>query len=167
MWHPRGLLWQNGDFLRLWAAQSVSQFGSQVTNLALPLAAILVLKASTFEVAALGVGEFLPFVLLSLPAGVWVDRLRRRPILIVADLGRGAALASIPLAPGPRPRSCRGPGRGVQRAVCNRGRRRQLHRFRLLHDGDQARRGAPRVACELAPTHVGCDRGGAWLLIPT
>jgi hypothetical protein len=43
MWRPRGLLWQNGDFLRLWAAQSVSQFGSQVTNLALPLAAILVL----------------------------------------------------------------------------------------------------------------------------
>jgi len=89
---------QNGDFLRLWAAQSVSQFGSQVTNLALPLAAILVLRASTFEVAALGVVEFLPFVLFSLPAGVWVDRLRRRPILIVADLGRGAALASIPLA---------------------------------------------------------------------
>jgi MFS family permease len=98
MWRPRGLLWQNGDFLRLWAAQSVSQFGSQVTNLALPLAAILVLKASTFEVAALSVVEFLPFVLFSLPAGVWVDRLRRRPILIAADWGRAAALASIPLA---------------------------------------------------------------------
>ena len=76
----------------------MSQFGSQVTNLALPLAAILVLKASTFEVAALGVVEFLPFVLFSLPAGVWVDRLRRRPILIAADWGRAAALASIPLA---------------------------------------------------------------------
>src|SRR6266849_1214454 len=98
MWRPRGLLWRNGDFLRLWSAQSVSQFGSQVTNLALPLAAILVLEASTFEVAALGVVEFLPFVLFSLPAGVWVDRLRRRPILIAADFGRAAALASIPLA---------------------------------------------------------------------
>src|SRR5713101_7775179 len=98
MRRARGLLWRNGDFLFLWSAQTVSEFGSQVTNLALPLAAIYVLKATTFEVAALGVVEFLPFVLFSLPAGVWVDRLRRRPILIAADLGRGAALASIPLA---------------------------------------------------------------------
>jgi MFS family permease len=98
MRRPRGLLWRNRDFLCLWSAQTVSEVGSQVTNLALPLAAILVLKASTFEVAALGVVEFLPFVLFSLPAGVWVDRLRRRPILIVADWGRAAALASIPLA---------------------------------------------------------------------
>jgi MFS family permease len=82
----------------LWSAQTVSEFGSQVTSLALPLAAILVLKATTFEVAALGVVEFLPFVLFTLPAGVWVDRLRRRSILIVADWGRAAALASIPLA---------------------------------------------------------------------
>lgn len=82
----------------MWSAQTVSQFGSQVTNLALPLAAILVLDATTFEVAALGVVEFLPFVLFTLPAGVWVDRLRRRSILIVADWGRAAALASIPLA---------------------------------------------------------------------
>src|SRR5207245_10181303 len=84
--------------LRLWQAQSVSGCGSPISGLALPLAAILVLKASTFEVAALGVVEFLPFLLLSLPAGVWVDRLRRRPILIAADWGRAAALASIPLA---------------------------------------------------------------------
>jgi len=94
----RGLLRRNRDFLRLWSAQTVSQFGSQVTSLALPLAAILVLDATTFEVAALGVVEFLPFVLFTLPAGVWVDRLRRRSILIVADWGRAAALASIPLA---------------------------------------------------------------------
>ena len=98
MWRPRGLLWRNGDFLCLWSAQTVSEVGSQVTNLALPLAAILVLKASTFEVAALGVVEFLPFVLFSLPAGVWVDRLRRRSILIAADWGRAAALGSIPIA---------------------------------------------------------------------
>jgi len=96
--HPRGELWRNGDFLFLWSAQTVSEFGSQVTNLALPLAAIYVLKATTFEVAALGVVEFLPFVLFSIPPGVWVDRLRRRPIMIAADWGRGAALASIPLA---------------------------------------------------------------------
>jgi MFS family permease len=93
-----GVLWRDSDFLRLWSAQSVSMVGSQVSGLALPLVAILVLKASTFEVAALGVLEFLPFVLLTLPAGVWVDRLRRRPILVVADWGRAVALGSVPLA---------------------------------------------------------------------
>ncbi|HEX5245855.1 MAG TPA: MFS transporter [Gaiellaceae bacterium] len=98
MRRPRGPLWHNGDFLFLWSAQSVSQVGSQVTGLALPLAAIFVLKASTFEVAALNVVDLLPFVLFSLPAGVWVDRLRRRPLMIAADWGRAAALASIPLA---------------------------------------------------------------------
>lgn len=95
---PRGPLWRNGDFLRLWGAQSVSETGSQVTALALPLAAIFVVHASTFEVAALNVVDFLPFALFSLPAGVWVDRLRRRPIMIAADCGRAAALTSIPLA---------------------------------------------------------------------
>ncbi len=94
----RGPLWSNHDFLRLWSAQTISQFGSQVTNLALPFVALLVLKATTFEIAALGVVDFLPFVLLSLPAGVWVDRLRRRPILIIADWGRAAVLATVPLA---------------------------------------------------------------------
>jgi MFS family permease len=95
---PRGPLWRNRDFIRLWSAQTVSQFGSQVTNLALPFVAILVLKATTFEIASLGVVDMLPFILLSLPAGVWVDRLRRRPILIAADWGRALVLASIPIA---------------------------------------------------------------------
>ncbi|HSX21766.1 MAG TPA: MFS transporter [Gaiellaceae bacterium] len=91
------MLWRNRDFLLLWGAQSVSLVGSQVTGLALPLAAIFVLHASTFQVAALNVVDLLPWVLFSLPAGVWVDRLRQRPILIAADWGRGAALASIPV----------------------------------------------------------------------
>ena len=95
-----GVLWRERDFLRLWAGQSVSMVGSQVSSLALPLVAIVLLHASTFEVAALGVVEFLPFVVLTLPAGVWVDRLRRRPILVGADWGRAAVLASIPLAYG-------------------------------------------------------------------
>jgi MFS family permease len=95
---PRGPLWHNGDFLLLWGAQSVSQVGSQVTGLALPLAAIFVLHATTFEVAALNVVDVLPFVAFSLPAGVWVDRLRRRPLMVAADWGRAAALASIPIA---------------------------------------------------------------------
>jgi MFS family permease len=95
---PAGPLWRHGDFLRLWGSQTVSQFGTQVTLLGLPLVAILVLEASTFEVAALGAMDFLPFLLFALPAGVWVDRLPRRPILVLADLGRALALLTIPVA---------------------------------------------------------------------
>jgi len=95
---PRGVLWPNRDFLWLWTAQTVSQFGSEITGLALPLVAILVLEASTFEVAVLAVVDWLPFVLFSLIAGVWVDRLPRRLILIAADWGRAIALGTIPLA---------------------------------------------------------------------
>ncbi len=95
---PSGELWRHADFLRLWSAQTISQFGSQISGLALPLVAILLLDASAFQVAALGVVEFLPFALFTLPAGAWVDRLRRRPILVIADWGRAAALATVPLA---------------------------------------------------------------------
>ncbi|MDQ2951043.1 MAG: MFS transporter [Chloroflexota bacterium] len=95
---PDGGLWRHSDFLKLWSAETVSQFGTQISALALPLAAIDVLHASAFEVAALTTVEFLPFLLVSLPAGVWVDRLPRRPILIAGDLVRAALLISIPIA---------------------------------------------------------------------
>ena len=95
---PHGGLWRHPDFLKLWSAETVSQFGTQVSNLAIPLVAIIVLGATTFEVAALGVVVFAPFILFPLPAGVWVDRLPRRPILVIGDLGRAALLATIPLA---------------------------------------------------------------------
>jgi MFS family permease len=88
----------NRDFVRLWTAATISQFGTQVSLLAIPLVAVILLGASPFEVALLGTVEFLPFILFSLPAGAWVDRLRRRPILIVGDLGRAVSLASIPIA---------------------------------------------------------------------
>ncbi len=94
----RSRLLRHPDFLKFWGAQAISQFGSQITGLALPLTAILVLHASAFEVAALSTIEFLPFLLFSLPAGVWVDRLPRRPILIAADIGRALALVSVPVA---------------------------------------------------------------------
>jgi MFS family permease len=97
---PRGGLWRHPDFLKLWSAETISQFGSQVTGLALPFVAIVTLDVTPFEVALLGVVEFAPFILVSLPAGVWVDRLQRRPILIVGDLGRAALLGSIPIAYG-------------------------------------------------------------------
>ena len=91
-------LWRHADFRRLWAAESVSQLGSQVTMLALPLIAITVLHATTFEVGALTAVEMAPFILVGLFAGVWVDRIRRRPILVAADAGRAIALATIPIA---------------------------------------------------------------------
>jgi len=86
------------DFRAFWAAETISQFGSQVTFLALPLVAIVVLSESAFKVALLTSVEFLPFLLFTLPAGVWVDRLRRRPILVLGNLGRAIALATVPLA---------------------------------------------------------------------
>jgi MFS family permease len=93
-----GGLWRHPDFMKLWGAETVSQLGTQVSAIALPLVAIIVLEASAFEVALLGVIEFAPFILISLPAGVWVDRLRRKPILVTADLGRALLLGSIPVA---------------------------------------------------------------------
>ncbi len=95
---PTGGLWRHSDFLKLWSAETISQFGTQVSQLAIPLAAIIVLDATPFEVAALGTIVFLPFIFFALPAGVWVDRLPRRPILVAGDLGRAALLATIPLA---------------------------------------------------------------------
>lgn len=91
-------LWRHRDFLKLWSAETVSRFGSEVSNLALPFVAIVVLKASAFEVALLGALEFLPFLLFTLPAGVWIDRLARRPILVASDLVRAVALVSVPIA---------------------------------------------------------------------
>ena len=99
MW-PRSGLWRHGDYLRLWGAQGISAFGSQITLLALPLSAILTLHASAFEVAALTAIESAPFLFVSIPAGVWVDRLSRRPILVLADIGRAASLVSVPVAYG-------------------------------------------------------------------
>jgi MFS family permease len=93
-----GGLWRHRDFRNLWAAETVSQLGSQISQIGLPLVAIIVLDASAFQVALLGVIDFAPFILISLPAGVWVDRLRRKPILVSADLGRALLLASIPVA---------------------------------------------------------------------
>jgi MFS family permease len=94
----RGGLWHHLDFRRLWIGETVSQFGSAISMLALPLLAILVLHASTFEVGLLSTFESLAFLLVGLPAGAWVDRMRFRWVLITNDVVRFAALGSIPLA---------------------------------------------------------------------
>ncbi len=91
-------LWRQQDFLKLWVGQSVSELGSQVSFVAMPLTAVAGLGAGAFEIGLLGALQFLPFVLLGLPAGVWIDRLARRRVLIAADTGRAIALASVPVA---------------------------------------------------------------------
>jgi MFS family permease len=91
-------LWRHPDFLKLWLGETVSQFGSQVTQLAVPTVAILVLHAGPLQVGILSALEFLAFPTLGLVAGVYADRLRRRPIMIACDLGRMVALGSIPVA---------------------------------------------------------------------
>ena len=94
----RPSLWRQGDFMKLWSGQTVSQFGDEITELAIPLLAINVLGAGPTEFGVLGVVRFLPWILFTLPAGVWIDRMRRRPVLISSDLARAVLLASIPLA---------------------------------------------------------------------
>ena len=199
---PERGLWQHSDFLKLWSAETVSQFGTQFSALALPLTAVIVLHASVFEIAALNVVEFLPFVLVSLPAGVWVDRLPRRPILVLGDLARAGLLISIPVAyafdaltiwqlyavgflvgiatvffdvayqsylpalvdrhqlvegnskleisrserAARRSGSCRAPRRPVERARCDRLRRRQLPRLGAAHLPDPQGRAAAAEA---------------------
>src|SRR5206468_2184237 len=85
-------------FRRLWIGETVSQFGTMVSQLALPLVAILVVHASTFEVGLLTALETAAFLIVGLPAGAWVDRMRFRTVLIVNDVFRALALGSIPLA---------------------------------------------------------------------
>jgi MFS family permease len=91
-------LWRNQAFLRVWSAATVSIFGSLITRIALPLLAILTLAAGPIEVAVLRGIDLAATLVVALVAGAWVDRLRRRPVLIWADLGRAVLLGSIPLA---------------------------------------------------------------------
>jgi MFS family permease len=91
-------LWRNPDFLKLWAGETVSLFGSLIGGPALAFTAILVLDASPLHMGLLTAAGTAPGLLGGLVAGVWVDRLRRRPVLIGADLGRALLLGTIPLA---------------------------------------------------------------------
>jgi len=91
-------LWRNEAFVRVWSAATVSIFGSLLTRMALPLLAILTLGAGAIEVAVLRAVDLVALAAVGLVAGAWVDRLRRRPVLIWADLGRAVLLGSIPVA---------------------------------------------------------------------
>ncbi len=95
---PPPSLLRHRDFLLLWGGQTVSELGSAVTLLALPLVAVAVLHASTLQVGLLGTAATLPYLLVTLPAGALVDRMPRRATLLWADVGRAALLGSVPLA---------------------------------------------------------------------
>ena len=91
-------LWRSADFRRMWLSLTITSFGAQVTNLALPLTAAIMLHATPLEMGVLVALETLPFALVSLQAGVLIDRVRKLPIVIAANVSRALALAAIPLA---------------------------------------------------------------------
>ena len=91
-------LWRNGDFVRLWTSLTITHFGGQITLLALPLTAALLLEATPFEMGILTALEAVPFALFGLFAGVLVDRAPKLPLIVWSDLARGAALLAVPFA---------------------------------------------------------------------
>lgn len=96
--HRFGALWRNRDFLKLWGGQTVSVFGSFVTGVVLPIVAVVTLGATQQQVAMLLIAQAVPTLALGLAAGALADRLRRRPLLIAADVGRALALLAVPVA---------------------------------------------------------------------
>ena len=98
--HPRRWftgLWLSSDFRKLWGSLTIVHFGGQITFLALPLTAAIVLDASPFEVGVLTALEALPYPLFGLFTGVLVDRMKKLPVIIASDIGRGLALLTIPV----------------------------------------------------------------------
>ena len=91
-------LWKDSDFVKLWLGRTVSHFGSGITGIALPLTAVLMLGATPAQMGILAALDGVSVLVIGLLAGVWVDRVRRRPLLIATDLGRAVVLSTIPLA---------------------------------------------------------------------
>src|SRR5438067_7832525 len=91
-------LWRSPDFRRLFTSLTITAFGAQITNLALPLTAAILLHATPLQMGVLVALETLPFALVSLHTGVLLDRVRKLPIVILSDVARGAALLLVPLA---------------------------------------------------------------------
>lgn len=94
----RGVLLRHRDFRLLWGGETISELGSQVSLLAIPLLAVRTLHATPFQMGLLTAASTAAFLVVGLPAGVWIDRTRRRWVMIVADLGRVVAIGSVPVA---------------------------------------------------------------------
>jgi MFS family permease len=93
-----GTLWRNRDFRTLWFSLTITHFGGQITFLALPLTAAIMLNAGPLEMGILTAVEVLPYTVFGLFSGVLVDRSRKLPLIIIADIGRGIALLAVPIA---------------------------------------------------------------------
>lgn len=93
----KSVLWHNPDFLKFWTGETLSLFGTQVTTLALPLTAVREFQAGAADLGLLGFVQWFPYVLLAMLFGVWVDRSRRRPLMIGANLVRMVLIAAVPV----------------------------------------------------------------------
>ena len=93
-----GSLWRHRDFMLLWSGQTVSEMGSAVTQLALPLTAVVLLRATTFQVGLLTAATTLAFAVIALPAGALVDRRAKRGVMIACDAARLLIIVSVPVA---------------------------------------------------------------------
>src|SRR5258706_9050734 len=91
-------LWRHPDFMKLWVGQSISELGSRISREGIPLIAVIVLAATPEQVGLLTAVSAIPVLIFGLFAGLWIDRLRRRPVMIVTDVGRALLLLAIPLA---------------------------------------------------------------------
>lgn len=94
---PAGSLWRDGNFLTLWMGQALSQFGAEIAGLAIPVLAVLLLDATEWEVGVLNAAQVAAFLVVGLPAGAWIDRMRKRHVMIWADAVRALALGTVPL----------------------------------------------------------------------
>ncbi|TQM18534.1 MFS transporter [Microbacterium kyungheense] len=94
---PKGSLWRDRNFMTLWSGQALSQFGAQITELAIPVLAVLALNATEWEVGVLNAAQVAAFLIVGLPAGAWIDRMRKRHVMMVADAVRAVALATLPV----------------------------------------------------------------------
>jgi MFS family permease len=91
-------VWSNGNFRRLWVGESLSQVGENLGTLAVPVIAVVMLSATTQQVGYLTAAQQFAFLVIGLPVGAWVDRMRKRRVMIVADAVRAAALLTVPAA---------------------------------------------------------------------
>lgn len=94
---PPGGLWRDTEYVKFWSAETLSMFGTQISFVAIPLLAATTLNATPFEMGVVNAAQFLPFLLFTLLAGVWIDQTRRRPVLIATNFGRALVFGLIPL----------------------------------------------------------------------